>query len=574
MSSPSPISPTPAGIADSAEQPCGETKKLLELAVQIMRSDPEVKSHCNMYFFKLLETFLNTSLAELAFTAEAYNCEHGSDMAKLNSLKDLLGATFEYSSSNFEETFRNLKVKYCYRRVFPLKEPGNFDVEAASSCASNQVITRSSSSSSSASTKRKTTSEETVLEPGLLFRAIMLAAKRNPKGGFGWPAIEKQHNQTVAGAELKRRRPSLKYLELLQGKSDSRRRKKKAMRRSSSEPAPFISSKDEDDEVVDTLASFEDLGRYYQLATHSVHQGRVGSMDIEYSKDMIATGGDDCTAVLFDYSSRKVRATLTGHSKKVTAVKFAVDGEVFLTGSADKTVRIWERTEDESYVYRHTFKNHTDEVRAIAVNAEYIVTASLDATWWLYDLYGDSGSKVNTTVRDGSERAGYTAAAFHPEGKVLGLGTCGGIVKIWDVRKQAPVAELGGGHVEAVTAMSFSETHALLATAAEDGVKLWDCRTWEQLCIPEFYDADTPANSVTFGHGCPYLGVATSSGIRVSNPTEDWNSIETRTDTGRASCLGFGQYAKYLAVGSVNGKLILFGEEARPECPETTGVRG
>ncbi|CAI0451511.1 unnamed protein product [Linum tenue] len=600
MSSSSPSSPTSTGNADS-EQAYGDTKKLLELAVRILRSDPEVERHCNMYLFKLLETFLNTSLAQLAFDEECYKLKHDLDMAKLNSLKNLLGVTFDYSSSNFEQTFKNLKVKYCYTRLFPLKESENFDVKATSSSASNNV-TRSSASKKKTSAASSATSKETVLKAGRLFRA-MLATKRNPKGEFNWRAIEKQHTQFIVDARLPenlkypphklrgtwanyasrggagRVPPSLKheYIELMQGKSGSAfasRRKKLALRRSSSEPAPFISAKGD---ATCTLASFEDLGRYYQLATHAVHKGRVRSIDIEYSKDIIATGGDDCTAVLFDYSSRKVRSTLTGHSKKVTTVKFAVDGEVFLTGSADKTIRVWERTEDESYVYRHTFKNHMDEVRAITVNAEYFVSASLDATWWLYDLYGDdSGPKVNTTGRDGSWiGAGYTAAAFHPEGTVLGLGTCGGIVKIWDVRKQDPVAELGG-HVEAVTAMSFSETHAFLATAAEDGVKLWDCRTWEQLCIPDFIDADTPASSVTFGHSCPYLGVATSSGIRVSNPTEDWNCIKTRTvlsDTGRVSCVGFGQYAKYLAVGSMDGELLLF-EEARPECLETTGVRG
>lgn len=318
-------------------------------------------------------------------------------------------------------------------------------------------------------------------------------------------------------------------------------------------------------QIPSTLASVDDIERYTQISSHPLHKTSkpgIVSIDIHHEKDVIATGGVDTNAVIFDRSSGEILSTLSGHSKKVTSVKFVARDDFFLTSSADKTVRIWQGSDEGNYNCNHVLRDHNAEVQAVTVHAtnNYFVTASLDNTWCFYEL---SSGLCLAQVEDTSGSEGYTAAAFHPDGLILGTGTSEALVKIWDVKTQTNVAKFDG-HVGAVTAISFSENGYFLATAASDGVKLWDLRKLRNFRTFAPYDPETPTNSVVFDHSGSYLALA-GSDIRVyqvANVKSDWNCIKTFPDlsgTGNVTSVRFGPDAKYLAVGSMDRNLRIFG---------------
>ncbi|KAK9137994.1 hypothetical protein Sjap_008588 [Stephania japonica] len=315
----------------------------------------------------------------------------------------------------------------------------------------------------------------------------------------------------------------------------------------------------------ETLAPIEALQSYTQLSSHPLHKTSkpgILSADIHPSKDIIATGGVDTNAVIFDQTSGQILSTLSGHSKKVSGVKFVPRDDIFVTCSADKTVRLWKGQEDGNYNCAHILKDHTAEVQAVTVHAthKYFASASLDNTWCFYDL---SSGLCLTQVGDAPGTSGYTSAAFHPDGLILGTGTTDALVRIWDVKTQSNVAKFDG-HVGPVTAVSFSENGYFLATAAQDGVKLWDLRKLKNFRNFAPYDSNTPTNSVEFDHSGNYLAIA-GSDVRVyhvTNVKSEWNLIKTFPDlsgTGKATCVKFGPDAKYIAVGSMDRNLRIFG---------------
>ncbi|KAK4478233.1 hypothetical protein RD792_017516, partial [Penstemon davidsonii] len=319
-------------------------------------------------------------------------------------------------------------------------------------------------------------------------------------------------------------------------------------------------------QIPSTLAPVDAVERYSQITVNPLHRTNkpgILSLDIQYTKDIIASAGADSNVVVFDRPSGQVLSTLSGHSKKVTSVKFVAEGEIVVSGSADKTVRVWQGSEDGNYECRQILKDHTAEVQAVTIHAtnRYFVTASLDHTWCFYDL---ASGLCLTQVEDTSGSSdGYTSAAFHPDGLILGTGTSEALVKIWDVKSQANVARFDG-HVGAVTAISFSENGYFLATAAQDGVKLWDLRKLRNFRTFTPYDENIPTQSVEFDHSGSYLALG-GSDIRVyqvANVKSEWNCIKTFPDlsgTGKVTSVKFGPDAKYIAVGSMDRQLRIFG---------------
>ncbi|KAH7434901.1 hypothetical protein KP509_06G040200 [Ceratopteris richardii] len=326
-----------------------------------------------------------------------------------------------------------------------------------------------------------------------------------------------------------------------------------------------LSSQRKKRQISPDLAPSEAVESYSQLSSHPLHKTNkpgILSVDVHQEKDLILTGGVDANAVILDHNSGEIVSTLSGHSKRVNSVKFVPQGDYVLTGSSDKTVKIWQANGDGIYECKHTGREHTGEVRAVTVHAtnNYFVTASSDKSWCFYDLaYGD----CLTQVTEPSMQDGYTSASFHPDGLILGMGTAESLVRIWDVKSQANVAQFEG-HSGPVTDISFSENGYFLATAAQDGVKLWDLRKLKNFRSFSPYEAGTPTNAVEFDFSGNYLAIA-GSDIRiyqVASVKQEWNTIKVLPDlsgTGSISSVRFGPLAKYLAVGTADRNLRVFG---------------
>mmetsp|Transcript_7522 Transcript_7522/g.10177 ORF Transcript_7522/g.10177 Transcript_7522/m.10177 type:complete len:507 (+) Transcript_7522:260-1780(+) len=312
-----------------------------------------------------------------------------------------------------------------------------------------------------------------------------------------------------------------------------------------------------------SLAAKEALEEFTLLASQPLHKStEPGIMAVDVhptTPSLLVTGGVDSQVVLFDRAQGKITSTLSGHSKKVTAVQFLPKSpEMVLSASADKTARLW-KTGPQGTASQcvATFKDHTGEVTALSVHptSTYFVTASSDKTWAFHDI---EAALCLTSVADASVQGGYTCASFHPDGLILGTGTTENLVRIWDVKSQENVAKFEG-HKSPVTSMSFSENGYHLATAAEDGVKLWDLRKPKNFKNLSPYGPGVKTTTVKFDHSGLYLGVG-GGDARIYSVKQDWEVVKTFSDIPKTvTAVVFGKDAETVYVCSMDRNLRMYG---------------
>jgi len=152
---------------------------------------------------------------------------------------------------------------------------------------------------------------------------------------------------------------------------------------------------------------------------------------------------------------------------------------------------------------------------------------------------------------------GLTSAQFHPDGLIFGIGTADGMVKIWDLKEQANVANFPG-HTGSVRSISFSENGYYLATAAEDSVvKLWDLRKLKNFKTITL-DGKYEAHDLCFDQSGSYLAVA-GTDVRVYQ-CKQWQELCVLSDhTEPATGVRFGENAKFIVSTGLDRSLRFYG---------------
>ncbi|KIN95619.1 hypothetical protein M404DRAFT_80882, partial [Pisolithus tinctorius Marx 270] len=121
---------------------------------------------------------------------------------------------------------------------------------------------------------------------------------------------------------------------------------------------------------------------------------------------------------------------LEGHTGAVTSVAFSLDGKRIVSGSADRTVRLW-GAETGVQIGSH-LEGHTDAVFSVAFSPDgkriVIASGSEDKTVGVWD--------AETGVQIGSHLEGHTdgilSVAFSPDGKRIVSASLGKTMRVWD----------------------------------------------------------------------------------------------------------------------------------------------
>lgn len=173
--------------------------------------------------------------------------------------------------------------------------------------------------------------------------------------------------------------------------------------------------------------------------------------------------------LLFDPTpeQQKLPTLLSGHSAPVTAIAFSPDGQTLASGSADKTVKIWNLETGKSHL---TFFGHagTIELLAFSPNEKLLASSSNDNIIKLWDL--ETGNLLQTL-------SGHTdkiqILVFSADEKMLASGSRDRTIKLWN--SQGELLQTLTGHTGEIISFAFSPDGKIIASGSKDNtVKLWD----------------------------------------------------------------------------------------------------
>ena len=218
-----------------------------------------------------------------------------------------------------------------------------------------------------------------------------------------------------------------------------------------------------------------------------------------------------------------------GHRAFVKDLAFTPDGELLVSASDDKTIRVWDW---QSGISLRTLRGqigpgNEGKIFAIAVSPDSKTVAAVgyfgpglgDSPPYgdvrLFDL---STGKIKAVLK-GLDYANYDVA-FSPDGMVIAAGGQDGVVRLW---RQDPAAESGWSDFAALDADSYRISQLafaagggrLVATTTDNGIRLFDMATQAEIGLPEDAEPlrDISVVSLAVSSDGALFAVGTANGV-------------------------------------------------------------
>lgn len=183
------------------------------------------------------------------------------------------------------------------------------------------------------------------------------------------------------------------------------------------------------------------------LFTRKAHEKDINALDVNPSGQLFASASQDKTVKIWSVAEGEVQGILRGHKRGVWSVRFApantpvIQGDkgavagkgLILTGSGDKTVKIWSLSD---YTCLRTFEGHSNSILKVA--------------WLNQHTEGDKSKRVQFASAGGD-----------------------GLVKVWDVNSGETETTLDN-HEDRVWAITVHpETNMIVSGSADSTVTFW-----------------------------------------------------------------------------------------------------
>jgi autophagy-related protein 16-1 len=208
--------------------------------------------------------------------------------------------------------------------------------------------------------------------------------------------------------------------------------------------------------------------------TIGAHAGEATSVRYDGTgADLIATAGSDSVVKVWDTNTGTLKATLRGTSGH-TITACDISGGLVAGGGSDKMCRIWNIGTERMV---HQLIGHSNKITCVRLfgGEKGVITGSADRSLKIWDISRKT-YRQTTTLRHGSTSNcvdvasdSFTAVSGHTDG---GL-------QFWDIRNGDRTADIPGLHDGGITSVQFhpSIVTQVLTTGKDSTLKVIDIRT-------------------------------------------------------------------------------------------------
>ena len=321
--------------------------------------------------------------------------------------------------------------------------------------------------------------------------------------------------------------------------------------------------------------------------------GNNGVTTVAFSPDgkMLASGRANGSINIWNAGSNPEMKSFLAHPKSITSMMFSRDGKMLATASTNGSVKLWRadclsfvsagpstastNSEFQKCAETPILTGHSDSIQSVTFLSESnrLATGSADKTVGLWD----TNKKTETLTVDFPKSFDQPSLVkFSAYGNILGAVSQSRLVGFWDAATMKEISFVGPdgkARINNFTSIAFSQSGKLLATRDRQGtITLWDAISRTQIGTLENAPASDNGNEFLMEFSNIRERLATWS------PKDGITTYDTRTLKKISTVAlesknvfvvtAFSPDLRFLAAGDLNGSVLLWdtasGKQRKP----------
>ncbi|KAJ5067121.1 transducin beta-like protein [Anaeramoeba ignava] len=274
-------------------------------------------------------------------------------------------------------------------------------------------------------------------------------------------------------------------------------------------------------------------------------------LDVKYiNENESAVVSNSEQVKIFDIHSNHCVSTLYGHTDIVLSMDISYDKKKLITGSKDKTIRIWDLSINSNENINEninqnlnqnlnqnsnqnqnqnqnqnlskffpkapkclgTCSGHTEPVTTVAFpnnSNSFAISGGNDKTIKIWDL-----EKMESKKTIQAHKKEINSIAISPNDKLFATCSQDRTIKIWDLEKMELIGILEG-HRRGIWSIAFSPVDKVIASCSADGtIKIWSLNNF--MCLKTFEGHSNSVTRVRFlTHGMQILSTSSDGLIKI-----------------------------------------------------------